>query len=347
MSYFTKVTLYCILSISLAYGAPHENWMRALSSDIADKSLNEIVIPGTHDSATNLISFSSKVAQEQDVPHWLNKLRYIGVGFIPTGVIAKWSKTQNRTIKQQLMDGIRYLDLRVVYRDSNKAYYTVHGLYGEKIDDVLRQVKEFADRHPREIIILDFNHLYNMKPKEGNSRNKGLINKIKNAFGDKLAPNTFGPKTKIGDFWKEGYQIIVLYGNNRSVQENDFLWSQKQISSPWPNKQSIKELKPVLDKELENWNGEDNKDRLFVLQCILTPNGKTIKSAFVPFSKAPKNIKAFTNPVKVNIKNWLNEWQGKDYGMNIILLDFFDDPTIINQIIDLNREDQNNSDDDQ
>lgn len=347
MQCFMKVILYCFLSIPLAYGAPHENWMQALSTYIAEKSLNEIVIPGTHDSATNLISFSSKVAQEQDVPHWLNKLRYIGVGFIPTAVIAKWSKTQDRTIKQQLMDGIRYLDLRVVYRDSNKSYYTVHGLYSEKIDDVLRQVKEFADRHPREIIILDFNHLYNMKPKVDSSRHTGLINKIKNAFGDKLAPNTFGPKTKIGDFWKEGYQIVVLYQNKNLVQQNDFLWPQSYISSPWPNKQSVKELKPVLDKKLENWNNTDNKDRLFVLQCILTPNGNTIKSAFVPFSKAPKNIKAFTNPVKANIKNWLDEWQNKDYGMNIIILDFLDDPTIIDQIIDLNREDQDNSDDDQ
>lgn len=92
-----------------------KTWMTDIASYIGDFKLNELVIPGTHDSGTYGVSATSTIAPNQDIPEWVNAVYALGLsGLLVMEVIAKWAKTQGYTIAQQLDHGIRYFDLRVV-----------------------------------------------------------------------------------------------------------------------------------------------------------------------------------------------------------------------------------------
>lgn len=114
------------------------NWMEGLEDGVP---LSKISLPGTHDSGTTYISLSYS------------------------------SQCQNTTISEQLMQGFRVLDIRlVVSEDKNsgeKRLCIMHGishayLSDEKdapylyLEDVLEQVYTFLDEHPTETVLCMF-----------------------------------------------------------------------------------------------------------------------------------------------------------------------------------------------
>lgn len=102
-----------------------ENWMSSLDDKI---TLDKISIPGTHDSGTE-----------------------------KTG--AGPAHTQNFGIRNQLDNGIRFLDIRVTYKKSNPAndpLQIYHGIINCDISfgDVLNDCLNFLNTNPQETIIM-------------------------------------------------------------------------------------------------------------------------------------------------------------------------------------------------
>ena len=100
-----------------AYGSQtnaveRESWMTALADPLKKIPIKNLIIPGTHDSMTHRINWRSSFAKEQDVPQQLNWLKYVGVGFAVTKIAADWSKAQEKSAREQLIDGIRYFDFQ-------------------------------------------------------------------------------------------------------------------------------------------------------------------------------------------------------------------------------------------
>lgn len=324
-------------------------WMEQYAGIIGDKALNKIIIPGTHDSITYSINSRSKFAREQDVPHQLNWLRYAGVGFIVTKIAADWSKAQERTVTQQLQDGIRYFDMRVVYRDSENRFYTCHGLYGEELSAVLRQINAFLESHPKEVIILDFNHLYNMLSDKTGDKHPELISLIQRTFGNKLAPNDmYKPTSSLNEFWQNKHQVITLYYNDKGrIKEsewsktNNLLWGVENIWSPWANKQNITDLKDRLDFYLTK-DPSKFENKFFVLQGILTPDGQTIAGSFKPTFRGIRSLKDFSMQVRQPMAGWLYQWKKENKNINIVMMDFLDDKKLIGYMIQLNLIQPNN-----
>ncbi|MBX9977284.1 MAG: hypothetical protein K2X98_03445 [Alphaproteobacteria bacterium] len=310
-----------------------------MAPHIQNKSMKDIIIPGTHDSITYDIDRNSTFAKEADALQLLNTLHKFRLTPI-VGKIADWSKAQGRTASQQLEDGIRYFDMRVVYRESMKKFYTCHGLYGSELSKVLRDIKTFLDNHPKEIIILDFNHLYNMVSPKVGDKNANLIDLIKATFRDKMAPSKVGPSVTLGDLWDNKWQVIVLYYNDKGGAMKESSWSKKDpllwpssaIRSPWPNKDKIDDLKKSLDSIM-------NRDRgncFFVLQGILTPSPMTIVKSFTPFYRGIKSLKDNALIVKKLMPTWLSNWKNEHKKLNIVMMDFLEDNNMISSIINLN-----------
>ena len=110
------------------------DWMAALPDDLP---LSEVVLPGTHDSA----SFSPQ--------------------------IAFFTKCQNLTIGEQLNAGFRFLDIRLAVSGENMKL--MHGFAACKtgmwlfagslyFDAVLDQCARFLDDHPTETILFSVKH---------------------------------------------------------------------------------------------------------------------------------------------------------------------------------------------
>ena len=181
----------------------------------------------------------------------------------------------------------------------------VHGMYSDSIDNVLNEVKRFTLEYPKEILILDFNHLYNMK-----NNHELLVKKINEALPNKMLPNSFTPNSTVSEIWSKNKQVITLYDDSETVAKHSELWSQNTIFSPWANKQNINDLKSSLQQILDGkpFNNTKNsfecnkakdncqsisKDKFFVLQGIMTPSTEKKKKnlfLFLNYENTKENL---------------------------------------------------------
>lgn len=325
--------IYTVLLLNYFISNATQSWMADSAQFIGNKNIKEIIIPGTHDSATKEISMTSLTAPRQDIPRWIDVVYALpGIGFAVKAIIANWAKAQGKNIKEQLEGGIRYLDLRIVRKEKEK-FYTCHGLYGTSLDNVIKDIQEFIRKNPKEILLLDFNHLYNMTSKStGQDMHSALARKLKEAFGNKIVPKQVGINMSIQQLWDKGYQIIILYDDQATVNANDHLLSQDNIKSPWPNKQNIDDLRRSL---INNINSRD-MDKLFVLQGILTTDDKMVKSGLNPLSRAPGSLEAVAKKVTPMVTQWIKDFHKEGKKLNIVIVDFFT-PEYVKTIVELNR----------
>lgn len=84
-------------------------------------------------------------------------------------------------VYDQLVDGIRYVDLRSGWYDGD--WVTYHFQIGDKIKDILSDINLFLDLHPGELIILELSH-FDGDPSHDDIR--ALEHLVLNTFGQKL-----------------------------------------------------------------------------------------------------------------------------------------------------------------
>ena len=140
------------------------DWMHDLGDDIGNVPLTELTIPGTHDTGTYGVREGtiSKDHQTTLCEHYISE-----------NVCASYARAQSRNITQELGDGIRYFDIRAcgegyLPADVNPPDFvaisadpvTCHQVKAAPISDILQQTRAFVDLHPTEVVILDFNHEY-------------------------------------------------------------------------------------------------------------------------------------------------------------------------------------------
>ena len=108
------------------------SWMQDHLGTLGGRTLRQICVPGSHDAG------------------------------MYTHGIETLGKTQDLDIYSQLIDGVRYFDLRPQYEDDDEEFYIHHGegtfnVVGPKLTDVLDDIAEFMAEH-RELAVLKFSH---------------------------------------------------------------------------------------------------------------------------------------------------------------------------------------------
>jgi hypothetical protein len=122
------------------------SWMGDHWDLLSKRPLYRMCFPGSHDSGTYMSTHQTSFSSE------------------------RVTKTQILDIQGQLMQGVRYYDLRpVVYGDEN-AFYTAHssdltkiglgyqGAIGAELRAALDQVRAFVSQNRKELVILRFSH---------------------------------------------------------------------------------------------------------------------------------------------------------------------------------------------
>lgn len=114
--------------------------------------------PGTHDTLTYDLSLT--VSDDGlDRWHWLSSFLH----YLPPGELEDFmrihAKTQQLTLSQQLDNGIRFLDLRIMYEkkitESVGTWYSIHGLQSKHpIVHYWDELRRWLDNHPREIVLV-------------------------------------------------------------------------------------------------------------------------------------------------------------------------------------------------
>lgn len=258
-----------------------ENWM----SYFQNKSIHELVIPGSHDSFA--YDFKILGPNESGMPRIANLF------------IKLWAKCQSKTIYEQLLMGIRYFDIRIT--KYNGEYYTIHSLIAIPVNQVLHDILLFIDTFPTEKIILDFNHLYIDDVKE-------FEEYLKFQIGDKaVSNNNDNIVAAIGTLDKPLF--VFVDDDNTSFFNSDIL------KSFWHDTNDVNLLTTSMSEE-------SKEGLLRITQAILTPTQTDVLLGIFLFFIFPSSLKALTYKNKQRIYDYLElDIQNK----NIIITDFVDE----------------------
>jgi hypothetical protein len=137
-SYRERISFNCDLSFA--------TWMSKSMNTLRHKKLCEVCLPGSHNSGMYTLSHHTAFSTPNN------------------------SLCQFISIRQQLLCGIRYFDIRPTIVDG--IYYCGHytqvnmigyqGACGQTIDSIVQEINQFINDYPNELILLNISHP--MKP---------------------------------------------------------------------------------------------------------------------------------------------------------------------------------------
>ena len=169
-------------NIDITQDINSNNWM----SMYGDHKINEVWIPGSHNSA---------------------------MYSIPDSIINAWSICQTLTIYQQLMIGIRYLDFRVITID-NKVLIA-HRFKGGQFKQYLQEIQTFLDEYPTEVIIIRVDH-----NRTGGKCDGQLVNEVLKEYLDEYLVKTDDTDLRISNInqsWYKRQNCIIAESNKFRV----------------------------------------------------------------------------------------------------------------------------------
>lgn len=260
-----------------------EDWM----SNFGDKSLHDLCIPGTHDSFA--YDFKLWGPNDNNMPKICNLFIYL------------WAKCQSKTILEQLLLGIRYIDIRITKYEGQ--FHTIHSLISIDLDTLLHDVLLFIEMCPTEKIILDFNHLY-LSDEEREELETYLNTKLKGHMVRGDYNNIF---KAIGEIKEE---LFVFFRNG-----GEFMFGQNNINSFWHDTNDVEELTALMRREPESGN-------LRICQAILTPVQQDVILGIVLFLIFPASLRIMTKRKKDEIYEYLED---DISSKNIVITDFADE----------------------
>lgn len=326
-----------ILFFSLAM-ADNSNWMAQISDQ---RQLNQLIIPGTHDSGTNSITANSafSTADDDALPSWLQDMMNILPSDMLKKIVVNWSKTQPLNITDQLNQGARYLDFRV--SNETNGFYLSHTLVGDALQDALQAVHNFVLQHPSEIILIDINHVYNVKNADAEN---ALIQLIQKNLQGQLISTHYHTTDTLSTLRQSGGNIILLMDITQPIVDptlntfaTQYCWPQSNIHSPWPNVQNSAALKSTLDAEMALRDKTyENSVHFFVMQAIKTEDTTQVIDGILNPNSNPNDIQRYELPVNNVLPTWATGYETQ-YGngpVNIVIQDWFDQSnTIVNLAI--------------
>lgn len=179
------------------------NWMELFAPCIQNLCLNELTLPGAHDAST----------------------------YCASGVTQYWVQTQYQNINQQLSQGIRDLDLRMMVTTGtgDNQFVMCHGSVQLNLTLVafLNQVTQFLSSNPQEIVILD---LHDFQGTWTTQNYQDVANLIISTIGENylLPPSAFNQTLE--QIWATSGRVVVGAWEFPSsvsnwIQQNTPFWS--------------------------------------------------------------------------------------------------------------------------
>ena len=325
--YIHNLILFIFIIFSVNIFADNNNWMSQIPND---RILNQLIIPGTHNSGSyNITGFSQfSLSSDNPLPIWIEEISNILPISLVRTIVAGWSKTQPYPITDQLNNGVRYLDFRVCNFQSH--LYLCHALISVRLKDTLQQIQTFVQNNPSEIILLDINHIYNVNNSADETQ---LVQLLQSYLGNIAIPNSYHTSDTMGTLRQSQRNVIILMDTNQPISDSNasqfstqYLWHQSNINSPWPNVSDIPDLKNSLDTEVAfRAKTYASSNHFFVLQMIQTEGTDQVIDGILDPLQYPSTIQNYETPLNVVLNNWLNN-DITTYGqpaINIVMQDWF------------------------
>jgi len=250
--------------------AAASSWMETTYGDHPDTTLGRILIPGTHDSGSGFIN-TKEPCDNQVIAGTPEPISAMLVA--EPCALAAFSRAQDVSLRDQLESGIRYLDLRVGVPSDQVVKSTGapiplppdplsielvlhHTVVSQTLTRALDDILAFAHTHPKEQVILDFQHVD--LPKDPNvSRfyeqvlaqyllkyvpdgGKGVGPVCSRAWTRDVidvADGDLARKVTFGHAWKADRNLVVLAEPDELPANPCFRNRDQAILSQWPETQ--------------------------------------------------------------------------------------------------------------
>ena len=122
-----------------------------------DKTLLDLSLPGTHDTLSydlSLIVSDGGI----DGSDKLASLLHDHTNAVPNDLedyFRMQGATQGLSITEQLLSGIRFFDLRIMYEANLNDWYSLHMMQSNApATNYFKEIRSFIDTHPKEIVVL-------------------------------------------------------------------------------------------------------------------------------------------------------------------------------------------------
>ncbi|MCB9763858.1 MAG: hypothetical protein H6739_29075 [Alphaproteobacteria bacterium] len=141
------------LDSGLAAPPATAHWMADVFADRAEIEVGRVLLPG----AFNASSYACAVehGMSPDAPEAVRAIWGDDPGDADNRArVVGWARTQDRPLGEQLLDGVRFVEINVTLKDG--VVTTWHSVYGVPVGEVLDELVDFLVAWPDEVVVLTF-----------------------------------------------------------------------------------------------------------------------------------------------------------------------------------------------
>lgn len=356
-----------------------DRWMEDVYADKPDTTLGQMVLPGTHDSASAGINTQTPCPLTTSAS---TSKAIEALGKANPCAAANMYRAQDTNLTAQLDAGIRYLDLRVAVAAPTAgstaapgpdSFVMVHEFVAEPLTAALDQLLPWAASHPKEQVILDFQHID--VPKDADPAPYyaalaatldsyapgGAQSVCSRAWSSDVVnatPETLANKVTLGQAWQAQRNLVVLVPSDTLPTQPCYYPRTNAILSQWPNTEDpatstsynaneLAERQQRLaaqPQQCSNGSADpgqgDNWCGFFVNQMQLTFQPTTFAKCIADTTDKC-SLEYYASQVNNTVGPQVQTWRiGQNLPVNIVIVDFFDrsDPSYTNTLIDVNRQ---------
>lgn len=263
-----------------------------------------------------------------------------------------WADCQGESVREQLAHGVRYLDLRAVWVEGAEQrrelglgegeadWLVTHTLLGGPIEEVFTQVASFLRQHPREVVLLDLQHVKAAPTAEAHAKLLGQIEKHLAPDG-RMAPAELGVNVTYGELVSAGYQVLVFYPFDTadadfpgvgigSFAQRIGCWHRGggTLRSPWPQVGTLEGLLRKLGPLCEQAGAAAG---FFVLQGVVTPDAAMVAAGLLGLPHRPKCLRELAEVVTPHVEAFCCAHSGR--APCIVMVDFVSLSTIVPSLL--------------
>lgn len=279
-------------------------WMKEHAGIIGGMEIKEITLPGTHDTG----AYSHYKGSESE------------------NLIVKYAVCQDEDIWNQLVYGIRVLDIRVGYYPlTPEKFWLVHGITRwHPLEDGIQHVKNFLSQ-TNEIVIFDIGGFETGFDDEIHDI---LIRHLEEVFGEYLVPKDFGTSVTLNELWDMDKRLILGYGHDKG-SVSPYMW--EGVSQKWGN---VRETL-ALQEYLADVMSQSPYNYVWSSQAELTP---TTEDVILDHFGGLRNMADMVNR---EVTAWFRDLWWKE--ATIINVDFFHGSDVVAVAIQSNQKKYNAS----
>ena len=307
------LTIYEVRSLNTA------TWIGDSLGVIGEKTLQQITLPGTHDSH----SYNQTNLGVPYCGNTINKFTPLAKALNQSldAVVTIWSKCQEQNIYQQMKDGMRYFDVRVTFDRTTGTWRGHHLLFGPPVSEILGNVSQFLRDYPNEIVVVELSHFHSDSTTQEIS---GLNNLVIVTMRNLLHPVKADLNFTINSMVSSGKRALV---SMESGNDNVNVWGAIFYNT-YADNPDIREMINFNNDTVKAFMAGAWHGKLFKISWTLTPNATTLENSLN--SAYPGNLLALADTANKALPAFWAEIRRNNWRMgHILLIDHYETSAVL------------------